>query len=106
MFSTTAPNGLIAWYGQKKFEPHKRQDFLALAIVDGHVEFALSLDGKETVVKNIQTSVNDNLLHTAAIIRSKNHATLELDNLSTYGDTKETGRTESYLPGNIFMGKS
>lgn len=106
MFSTTAPNGLIAWYGQNKGEAYSGQDFIALAVVDGFLEFALRLDGEETVVKNSNTPVNDGKHHTAALIRAGNHATLELDNLSTYGETKLTGQLESYLPGNIFMGET
>lgn len=105
MFTTTAPNGLIAWYGQNNGEPFNGQDFIALAVVDGFLEFALRLDGEETVVKNMNTPVNDGAHHTAALIRSGNHATLELDNLSTYGETKETGQAVSNLPGNIFIGK-
>lgn len=106
MFSTTAPNGLIAWYGQNKGEPYNGQDFIALAVVDGFIEFALRLDGEETLVKNTNTPVNNGHHHTAALIRSGNHATLELDNLSTYGETKETGQLVSNLPGNIFIGKA
>lgn len=105
MFSTTAPNGLIAWYGQDKGEAYNGQDFIALAVVDGFLEFALRLDGEETVVKNLNTPVNDGAHHTAALIRIGNHATLELDNLSTYGETTETGQLVSNLPGNIFIGK-
>lgn len=105
LFTTKEPNGLIAWYGQNKGEPYSGQDFIALAMVDGFLEFAMRLDGEETVVKNINTPVNDGNHHTAALIRSANHATLELDNFSVYGETKETGQTVSYLPGNIFIGK-
>lgn len=104
LFTTTAPNGLLAWYGQNKGEPYNGQDFIALAVVDGFLEFAMRLDGEETVVKNINTPVNDGHHHTAALIRSGNHATLELDNFSVYGETRETGQTISFLPGNIFIG--
>lgn len=104
LFTSTESNGLLAWYGQNKGEAYNGQDFIALAVVDGFLEFAMRLDGEETVVKNINTPVNDGNHHTAALIRSGNHATLELDNFSVYGETKETGQTVSYLPGNIFIG--
>lgn len=105
MFKTTAPNGLIAWYGQNKGEAYNGQDFIALAVVDGFIEYALRLDGEETLVKNTNTPVNDGAYHNVALIRAGNSATLELDYFSIYGETKETGKSVSHLPGNIFIGK-
>lgn len=105
LFSTSEPNGLLAWYGQNKGESYSGQDFVALAIVDGYLEFSLRLDGEETVVKNGNTRVDDGKRHIAVMTRNGNHATLELDNFSVYGETTPTSRNFSFLPGNLFIGR-
>ena len=105
LFSTKEPNGLLVWYGQNKAEAYSGQDFIALAIVDGFLEFSLRLDGEETTVRNVNTRVDDGVRHIAVLTRNGNRATLELDNFSVYGETTETSRNFSYLPGNIFIGE-
>ncbi|XP_055304959.1 basement membrane-specific heparan sulfate proteoglycan core protein isoform X6 [Sitodiplosis mosellana] len=104
LFSSKEPNGLLVWYGQNKAEAYSGQDFIALAIVDGYLEFSLRLDGEETTVRNVNTRVDDGIRHIAVLTRNGNRATLELDNFSVYGETTETNRNFSYLPGNIFIG--
>lgn len=106
LFSTTEPNGLLAWYGQNKGESYDRQDFVALAVVDGYLEFSLRLDGEETIIKHLNTPVNDGKRHTAVLTRNANRATLELDNFSVYGETAAANRNYSHLPGNLFIGKT
>lgn len=105
LFSTTDANGLLAWYGQNKAEAYSGQDFIALAVVDGFLEFSFRLDGEESVLKNVNTQVNDGKRHIAVLTRNGNHATLELDNFSVYGETAQTDRDHSFLPGNLFIGK-
>lgn len=104
LFSTTEPNGLLAWYGQSKFETYNGQDFIALAVNDGLLEFSFRLDGEEAVVTNKNTPVNDGKRHIAIVTRNANRATLELDNFSVYGESASTGKDRSYLPGNVFIG--
>lgn len=106
LFSTHEPNGLLTWYGQPKGEAYNGQDFIALAITDGYLEFAFRLDGEETIVKNINTRVDDGKRHIAVLTRNGNKGTLELDNFSVYGETAKGSRELSYLPGNVFLGKS
>lgn len=105
LFSTTEPNGLLIWYGQNTGEAYSGQDFVALAIVDGFLEFSLRLDGEETNIRNTNTRVHNGERHIAIITRNGNRATLELDNYPI-GRTIETSRNFSYLPGNIFIGKN
>lgn len=38
-FSTTSPEGLLLFHGQKPESDGKGQDYLAVAIVDGYLEF-------------------------------------------------------------------
>ncbi|XP_031635070.1 basement membrane-specific heparan sulfate proteoglycan core protein isoform X6 [Contarinia nasturtii] len=104
LFSTTESNGLLVWYGQNKGVAYDGQDFIALAVVDGFLEFALRLDGEETSVKNDNTRVDDGSRHIAVLQRNGNRATLELDNFSVHGETVKTSRNYTYLPGNIFIG--
>lgn len=105
MFSTTHPNGLLIWYGQNKDEVYNGQDFIALAIVDGYIEFAFRLNSEESVIKSIQARVDDGQRHVAIMKRAGSQASLELDNLTTYGESRPTKKKESYLPGNVFIGK-
>lgn len=104
LFSTTQSNGLIAWYGQNKNEAFNGQDFVALAVVDGYVEFSFRLDSEESLIKNIQTRVDDGANHVAILQRRGNQASLELDNLTSYGECRPTDKQKSYLPGHIFIG--
>lgn len=104
LFSTTEPNGLLVWYGQMKGKSYTGQDYLALAVTDGYLEFSLRLNGEETTIKNPNVRVSDGERHIAVITRNKNRATLEIDNISSSGQTEPTSRTYSILPGNIFIG--
>lgn len=105
LFSTTHPNGLLVWYGQNKNEQYNGQDFIALAIVDGFLEYSFRLNSEEAMIKNIYSKVDDGTRHVAIIKRQGNHAGLELDGLSLYGESRPTTKKESYLPGHLFIGK-
>lgn len=104
MFSTSHPNGLLVWYGQHKNESYNGQDFIALAIVDGFIEFAFRLNSEESVIRSIPARVDDGQRHIAIIKRAGSQASLELDTLTTYGESRPTKKQESFLPGNIFIG--
>lgn len=104
MFSTHEPNGLLAWYGQRKGEAYNGQDFIALAVVDGFLEFSFRLDGEESFIRT-NSRVDDGDRHVTVITRNGNRATLELDNFSVHGESGLASREYSYLPGNLFIGK-
>lgn len=103
LFSTKQPNGLLVWYGQNKGESYIGQDFVALAIVDGHLEYSFRLNSEESLVKSI-ARVNNGERHVAILKRNGNQATLELDGLSVYGESRPTDKKASYIPGNVFIG--
>lgn len=105
LFSTSQPNGLLIWYGQKKSEQYNGQDFVALAIVEGFLEYAFRLNSEETLIKNVYSRVDDGVRHVAIIKRTGNQASLELDGLSLHGESRPTNKKESYMPGNTFIGK-
>lgn len=106
LFSTKNPNGLLLWYGQNKGHMYKGEDFMALAIVDGWLEFAFRLDGEESFIKHMEMRVDTNTRHVAIIKRTGNQASLELDGLTQYGETRPSGKKEMILPGHIFLGMS
>jgi hypothetical protein len=104
LFSTKQPNGLLIWYGQEKDTEFRGDDFLALAVVEGYLEFSLRLDGEETTIRHFNTRVDNNARHIAIIKRNNNQASLELDGLTEYGETRPTTKKEMFLPGNVFLG--
>lgn len=104
LFTTTQPNGLLIWYGQNKGEAYADQDFLALAIVDGYLEFSFRLNSEEAIIKNIRNRVDEGKRHIAIIKRSSNQASLDLDSFTLHGESRPTERQISQLPGNIFIG--
>lgn len=106
LFSTRQPNGLLLWYGQNKGQAFTGDDFLALAVVDGILEFAFRLDGEESFVRHHGIRVDTKQRHVAVIKRRENQASLELDGLTEYGETRPTGKKEIILPGHIFLGKN
>lgn len=105
VFSTTQSNGLLFWWGQKAGEDYNGGDFIAVAIVDGYIEYNLRLNGEETEIRNTDHPVNDGNRHIVILRREDNTAMLEVDNLSTSGETRPTIRKEMHLPGNVFIGK-
>lgn len=105
VFSTTAPDGLLLWWGQPKGEAYTGQDFMALAIVDGIAEFAFRLNGEETVIRNPDKRVDDGIRHIVLIKRTDNTAILELDHILYADETKDTGKNTMSLPGHVFIGK-
>ena len=105
VFSTSDPNGLLLWWGQQKGEAYNGQDFMALAIVDGIVEFAFRLNGEEAVLRNPDKRVDDGRRHIVLIKRTDNTAILELDHVLYADETRPTGKNTMTLPGHVFIGK-
>ncbi|KAL7742847.1 hypothetical protein ACLKA6_012270 [Drosophila palustris] len=104
VFSTSKPNGLLLWWGQPAGEEFTGQDFIALAVVDGYVEYAMRLDGEEAVIRNTDTPVDDGNRHIVIVKRVDNTAILEVDRLTYSDETRPTSRKEMHLPGNVFIG--
>jgi hypothetical protein len=105
MFSTKDPNGLLVWQGQEKGQAFDGEDFLALSVTDGFLEFAFRLDGEESFIRHPTTRVDDNGRHVAIMKRIKEQASLELDGFVEYGGIdRPTERKEMILTGNVFLG--
>ncbi|KAH8286775.1 hypothetical protein KR018_007424, partial [Drosophila ironensis] len=104
VFTTNEPNGLLLWWGQKAGEEYTGQDFIALAVVDGYVEYSLRLNAEETVIRNSETRVDDGKRHIVIVKRSDNTAILEVDRILHSGETRPTNKMEMQLPGHVFIG--
>lgn len=106
MFSTSKPNGLLFWYGQNKDETsYNGTDYLALAVVEGYLEYSFRLDSQEETIRNLQNRVDDNMQHVAIVKQTGNKASLEMDSYTLYGESRPTDRKTTYLPGHVFIGK-
>uniref|UniRef100_W4VRB4 Putative heparan sulfate proteoglycan 2 n=1 Tax=Corethrella appendiculata TaxID=1370023 RepID=W4VRB4_9DIPT len=104
LFSTRDPNGLILWYGQPKYESYDNQDFIALALVDGFLEYRFRLDSEEGSIKWINNRVDDGKRHVVVMKRQQNQASLEVDHLTEYGESRPSGKKNMVLTGHIFLG--
>uniref|UniRef100_A0A1A9VWV6 Basement membrane-specific heparan sulfate proteoglycan core protein n=1 Tax=Glossina austeni TaxID=7395 RepID=A0A1A9VWV6_GLOAU len=104
VFSTSDPDGLLLWWGQPKGETYTGQDFMALALVDGIVEFAFRLNGEEAVIRNPDKRVDDGHRHIVLVKRTDNTAILELDHVLYADETRPTGKNTMNLPGHVFIG--
>lgn len=79
---------------------------MALAIVEGFLEYAFRLNSEEKVIRNIYSRVDDGVRHVAILKRNGNQASLELDGLSLHEESRPTDKMESFMPGNTFIGKN
>lgn len=105
VFSTSDPDGLLLWWGQPKGETYTGQDFMALALVDGIVEFAFRLNGEEAVIRNPDKRVDDGHRHIVLVKRTDNTAILELDHVLYADETRPTNKNTMSLPGHVFIGE-
>lgn len=104
LFSTRQSNGLIFWYGQNKGKAFNGEDFLALGVVNGFLEFAFRQDGVEDRIKHETIQVNTDQRHLVVVKRNGNRYSLELDGLTHYGEAKDAAKKEIVLPGHLFFG--
>lgn len=103
VFHTSEPNGLLIWYGQNDGQAFDVEDYMALAVVDGHLEFSLRLDDQEITIKS-EKRVDDGEMHRVAIKRDGKEATLQVGLNSISSKTIASLRNFSYLTGNVFIG--
>lgn len=104
LLSTTQQNALVLWFGPEKESSYNGQDFLAVAIVDGFVEYSFRLDNEESSVKDTSRRVDDGIRHVIIIRRNGNQASVEVDGYTSYGESRPTTRQKSILNGHIFIG--
>ncbi|KAJ8924521.1 hypothetical protein NQ315_007319 [Exocentrus adspersus] len=98
MFRTREANGLILFNGGKK------EDFVAVELVDGHVNYVVNVgDGTVTLRDTVRNHLNDNRWHTVGIRRpsAKQH-TLMVDDDIVVAANFGTGNLE--LDGILYLG--
>ncbi|XP_055326013.1 basement membrane-specific heparan sulfate proteoglycan core protein-like [Sitodiplosis mosellana] len=103
VFRTSELNGLLVWYGQNDDKAFDVQDCMALAVVDGYLEFSLQLDGQEMTIKS-EKRVDDGEMHQVVIKRDGKEATLQVGLNDIGRKTIESLRNFSFLTGNVFIG--
>lgn len=98
MFKTREPNGLIMFNGGKK------EDFLAVELVEGHVNYVVNVgDGPIHIRDTVRTNLNDNRWHTVGIRRpSLKQHTLMVDEDIVVSTNDGTGNLE--LDGILYLG--
>lgn len=94
LFSTRQPNGLLLWYGQNKGQAFNGEDFLALSVNEGILEFAFRLDGEGLIFSTFRNDQNINF-----ISRLQNHSSDITEFVSTRtSDTSPFSSAERTRP--------
>ncbi|XP_058452453.1 basement membrane-specific heparan sulfate proteoglycan core protein isoform X2 [Malaya genurostris] len=104
MFSTNSLNGMLLWYGQRNGDNFDGDDYLSLSVHEGYLEIGMRLDGEESTLRNEEVFVADGEQHVAVLTREANRNRLEVDHISSHGETRPTGKTNIHLPGNLYIG--
>jgi hypothetical protein len=104
LFSTSSPNGLLFWHGQQKGVNFNDQDFMAIGLNDGFLEFSSRLNGEESLIKYDSHRVDDGSRHVVSVDRHRNQMKISVDLLAKYGEIRPTGIDTQTLPGSIFVG--
>ena len=103
-FSTTEANGLIFWHGQTPDTDGKTQDYVALAVVDGVLEYSFELgSGPAQIRTNMR--VDDGKRHNVVLKRQASDGSIELDSDTQFGESQGILKMLN-TRGNIYIGKS
>ncbi|XP_017768750.1 PREDICTED: basement membrane-specific heparan sulfate proteoglycan core protein-like isoform X5 [Nicrophorus vespilloides] len=102
--STNDTNGLIFWHGQGPNENGQGQDFIALAVVDGYLEFTYDLGSGEAHIVNRDVFISNNNRHRVILKREGREGSMEIDN--DHHTTGEAGGITNHMncDGNIYLG--
>ncbi|XP_076318595.1 neurexin 1-like [Tachypleus tridentatus] len=98
-FKTLEPNGLIIYNNGKE------QDFIAIELVDGHLDYIFNLgDGPRKVRSNTRRTLNDNRWHAVTIGRQslRQHTLMVDDMISTVTSTGSNVHLD--LHGLLYLG--
>ncbi|XP_034945971.1 basement membrane-specific heparan sulfate proteoglycan core protein isoform X4 [Chelonus insularis] len=101
--STNKSNGLIMWHGQL---PNERNydDYIALAVVDGYIEYQYDLGSGPAVIRVPTQRVDDGERHRIILKRQGSDGSIELN-----GDHTESGVSDGLQQtlnarGNVYLG--
>ncbi|XP_069692113.1 basement membrane-specific heparan sulfate proteoglycan core protein isoform X26 [Periplaneta americana] len=104
-FSTTEPNGLIFWHGQTPdTDGRTQQDYVALAVVNGVLEFSFELgSGPAQIQTSANARVDDGKRHHVVLKRQASDGSIELDSITEFGESHGVLKMLN-TRGNIYIG--
>lgn len=103
VLSTSEPNGLLFWWGQKTGEAYDGQDFIALAAVDGFLKCTVRMAGRETEM--LGQRIDDGERHVVIFAQSGENIRIQVDNFQVTKTMMRSIEDNYNWPGNIFIGK-
>nr|XP_018910612.1 PREDICTED: basement membrane-specific heparan sulfate proteoglycan core protein isoform X4 [Bemisia tabaci] len=103
-FSTSHNEGILLWHGRDPKEFGRNQDYFAIAIVNGSVEFSYELGSGPVTILLSEQKVNDNQKHTVTARRQKLVGSIQLDGTFSKSGSSKGGLTQLNTSGNVFIG--
>ncbi|XP_057651724.1 basement membrane-specific heparan sulfate proteoglycan core protein-like isoform X29 [Diorhabda carinulata] len=102
--STNQSNGLIFWHGQTPSSSGYGNNYIALSIANGFLEYSFDLGDGPAIVINNKRRVDDGNRHSVILKRDGKRGSIEIDNSWTQeGDAPGTS-TSLNVEGNIYIG--
>jgi len=101
--TTRQAEGLLFWHGQTPDVPLRGQDYLAIAIRDGHVVFSYELGSGSANISSAER-IDDGRPHLITAARTGKYGSLTLDGFS-YAEGESAGSLSALnTNGNIYIG--
>ncbi|XP_044751334.1 basement membrane-specific heparan sulfate proteoglycan core protein isoform X8 [Coccinella septempunctata] len=102
--STNSSNGLILWHGQSPNQDAQGQDYLALSLENGNLQFSYDLGSGPAIIYNNEVKVNDGERHLVILKRRGKSGSIEIDRQYTQSDISVGSATSLNCRGNIYLG--
>ncbi|KAK9869716.1 hypothetical protein WA026_003454 [Henosepilachna vigintioctopunctata] len=102
--STNSSNGLIFWHGQSPNQDAQGQDYIALSLVNGYLEFSYDLGSGPAIIHNSLVRVNDGERHLVILKRQGRSGSIEIDRHHTQKDVSVGSANHLTCRGNIYLG--
>jgi len=102
-FSTSDANGLLFWNGQKPETAGHGQDYIALSVVNGRLEFSYELGSGPAQITTAKR-VDDGFRHRVVAKRTTRQGSLELDGVQENGLSPQGNHQMLNTKGNIYIG--
>lgn len=102
--STNSTDGLIFWHGQKQNEDGQGQDYIALALVRGHLEFSYDLGSGPAILHNTKVMIADGMRHRIILKRRGREGSIEVDNDDIAEGGAQGITNQMNCNGNIYLG--
>ncbi|XP_060518138.1 basement membrane-specific heparan sulfate proteoglycan core protein isoform X3 [Cylas formicarius] len=103
-FSTNKPDGLVFWHGQSPDQDGRGQDYIALAVSNGYLEFSYDLGMGPAIIRNTGVRVDDGERHSVILKREGRVGSIDVDHMYVEEGQSEGITTTMNCNGNIFLG--